>query len=137
MQTRANFGSDLTDRNDTRLHMNGEGWPLTATYRDGFAGNGRTNITNLSADLGATANYNPSRFHWLALKTTVGTQYVNSRLDQNEADGTTLPPGATTAGQGSTPGSNEAFTIQKTWGMFVEESGADSRPPVPHRRAAL
>jgi TonB-linked SusC/RagA family outer membrane protein len=124
LQTRANFGSDLTDRNDTRLHMNGEGWPLTATYRDGFAGNGRTNITNLSADLGATANYNPSRFKWLALKTTVGTQYNNSRLDQNEADGTTLPPGATTAGQGSTPGSNEAFTIQKTWGMFVEESGA-------------
>jgi TonB-linked SusC/RagA family outer membrane protein len=124
LQTRANFGSDFTDRNDTRLHMNGEGWPLTATYRDGFAGNGRTNITNLTADLGATANYNPSRFRWLALKTTVGTQYVNSRLDQNEADGTTLPPGATTAGQGATPGSNEAFTIQKTWGMFVEESGA-------------
>jgi len=124
LQTRANFGSDFTDRNDTRLHMNGEGWPLTATYRDGFAGNGRTNITNLSADIGATANYNPSRFRWLALKTTVGTQYVNSRLDQNEADGTTLPPGATTAGQGSTPGANEAFTIQKTWGMFVEESAA-------------
>jgi TonB-linked SusC/RagA family outer membrane protein len=124
LQTRANFGSDFTDRNDTRLHMNGEGWPLTATYRDGFAGNGRTNITNLTADIGATANYNPSQFHWLALKTTVGTQYVNSRLDQNEADGTTLPPGATTAGQGSTPGSNEAFTIQKTWGTFVEESAA-------------
>ena len=58
------------DRVDTRLHMNGEGWPLTATYRDGSGGNGRTNITNLSADLGATANYNPSRFTWLSLKTT-------------------------------------------------------------------
>ena len=37
LQTRANFGTDFTDRNDTHLHMNGEGWPLTATYRDGFA----------------------------------------------------------------------------------------------------
>ena len=124
LQTRANFGSDFTDRVDANLHMNGEGWPISATYRDGFAGSGRTNITNLSADLGATANYNPSGFRWLALKTTLGTQYVNSRLDQNEADGTTLPPGATTAGQGSTPFANESFTIQKTWGMFVEEAAA-------------
>ena len=124
LQTRANFGSDFTDRVDDNLHMNGEGWPISATYRDGFAGSGRTNITNLSADLGATANYNPGRFHWLNLKTTVGTQYNNSRLDQNEADGTTLPPGATTAGAGSTPFANESFTIQKTWGVFVEETGA-------------
>ena len=65
--------------------MNGEGWPLTATYRDGQAHNARANITNLSADLGATANYNPSRFTWLNLKTTLGTQYNNYRQDQNSA----------------------------------------------------
>jgi TonB-linked SusC/RagA family outer membrane protein len=124
LQTRANIGTDMTDRNDTRLHENGEGWPLTATYRDGQAFNARTNITNLSADLGATANYNPARFTWLNFKTTVGTQYNNSRLDQNSAGGTTLPPGAITAGQGATPSSNEGFTIQKTWGIFVEEGAA-------------
>jgi TonB-linked SusC/RagA family outer membrane protein len=124
LQTRANFGSDFTDRVDTRLHMNGEGWPLTATYRDGQANNGRTNITNLTADIGATANYNPSKFKWLNLKTTIGTQYNNSRLDQNTAEGTTLPPGAITAGQASTRDASEGFTIQKTWGTFIEESGA-------------
>ncbi len=124
LQTRANVGTDLADRVDTRLHMNGEGWPLTATYRDGFAGNGRTNITNISADLGATANYNPSRFAWLNLKTTVGTQYNNYRLDQNEADGTTLPPGAVIAGAGATPFADESFTLSKTWGIFVEEGAA-------------
>ncbi|MEP6494125.1 MAG: SusC/RagA family TonB-linked outer membrane protein [bacterium] len=124
LQTRANFGTDLTDRNDTRLHMNGEGWPLTSTYRDGEAFNARTNITNLSADLGATANYNPSRFQWLNLKTTLGTQYNNSRLDQNSAGGTTLPPGAITASAGSTKSASEGFTIQKTWGVFVEQSAA-------------
>jgi TonB-linked SusC/RagA family outer membrane protein len=124
LSTRANIGSDLTDRVDTRLHENGEGWPLTATYRDGQAFNGRTNITNLSADLGATANYNPARFTWLNLKTTLGTQYNNFRQDQNSAGGTTLPPGAITAGQGATPSSSESFTIQKTWGIFVEEGAA-------------
>lgn len=124
LSTRANIGTDLADRVDTRLHMNGEGWPLTTTYRDGFAANGRTNITNLSADLGATANYNPKRFTWLNLKTTVGTQYNNYRLDQNEADGTTLPPGAITAGSGATRDADEGFTISKTWGIFVEEGAA-------------
>src|SRR6185295_17560037 len=94
LQTRANVGTDLTDRVDTRLHLNSEGWPLSATYRDGQAFNARTNVTNLSADVGATANYNPSRFTWLNLKTTIGTQYNNYRLDQNNAGGTTLPPGA-------------------------------------------
>jgi len=124
IQSRANFGADFTDRVDTRLHENGEGWPLTATYRDGQAFNARTNIMNLSADIGATANYNPSRFNWLNFKTTVGTQYNNSRLDQNQAGGTTLPPGAITASAGATNSASEGFTIQKTWGIFVEEGAA-------------
>jgi len=124
LQTRANFGTDMADRVDNNLHMNGEGWPLTSTYRDGQAQNGRANITSISADLGATANYNPSRFNWLALKTTVGTQYSNFRQDQNVASGTTLPPGAVTASSGATPGSSENYALQKTWGIFVEEGAA-------------
>src|SRR6185503_19506327 len=125
LSTRANFGTDLSDRVDTRLHMNGEGWPLTTTYRDGQAFNSRTNITNLSSDLAATANYNPSRYAWLTFKTTLGTQYNNYRLDANDARGTTLPPGATTASAGATnSGTGESFTLQKTWGIFVEEAAA-------------
>jgi TonB-linked SusC/RagA family outer membrane protein len=124
LSTRANIGADFADRVDNRLHMNNEGWPLTSTYRDGFAGNGRVNITNLSADLGATANYNPSRFSWLNLKTTVGTQYNNFRQDQNLASGTTLPPGAQTASAGATPGATEGYSLSKTWGIFVEEAAA-------------
>jgi len=124
LSSRANFGADFADRVDNRLHMNQEGWPLTSTYRDGFAGNGRTNITNLSADIGATANYNPSRLTWLNLKTTVGTQYNNSRLDQNTASGTTLPPGAVTASAGATAGASEGYSLTKTWGVFVEEAAA-------------
>ena len=124
LSTRANVGTDLTDRVDQNLHMNGEGAPLSATYRDGFSGNARTNVTNLTADLGATANYNPSRWTWMALKTTIGTQYNNYRLDQNEADGTTLPPGAQTSQQATTAAVFEGTTIQKTWGIFAEEAMA-------------
>jgi TonB-linked SusC/RagA family outer membrane protein len=124
LQTRANVGTDFTDRNEQDLHLNGEGWPISQTFRDGFAGNYRTNINSLSADLGATANYNPSRLRWLNLKTTVGTQYSNYRLDQNSAEGQTLPPGAVTASSGATPNATEGTTIQKTWGIFVEEGAA-------------
>ncbi len=124
LATRANIGTDFTDRNEQDLHMNGEGWPISSTYRDGFAGNYRTNINTLSADLSGTANYNPSRFRWVNFKTTVGTQYTNYRLDQNAAEGQTLPPGAVTASAGATPNASEGTTIQKTWGMFVEEAAA-------------
>jgi TonB-linked SusC/RagA family outer membrane protein len=121
LQTRANFGTDFADRVDYNLHMNGEGWPISATYRDGEARNGRDNITSITADLGATANYNPSRYNWLNLKTTVGTQYGNYREDRNTATGTSLPPGAVTAPAGAIPSVNEATTLQKTWGIFAEQ----------------
>ena len=122
LSSRANFGVDYTGRVDQNLHKNGDGWPLTATYRDGEARNSRANITNLSADLGATANYNPMT--WLNLKTTLGTQYVNYRIESNTATGTTLPPGAVTATAGATASVSEATTMQKTWGIFLEESAA-------------
>jgi TonB-linked SusC/RagA family outer membrane protein len=122
LSTRANLGTDFTDRNEQDLHMNGEGWPINSTFRDGFAGNYRTNVNTLSADVGATANYNPSRYRWLNSKTTVGSQYTNYRLDQNAATGRTLPPGAVTASSGATPNATESTVIQKTVGVFVEEA---------------
>ena len=137
LQTRANFGTDFTDRVDTRF----------AHERRRLADHGdiprriraatvaRTSPT--SQPTSARRRTTIRRVPWLALKTTLGTQYNNYRLDQNEADGTTLPPGAHDGRPGSTPASNEGFTIQKTWGMFVEESRRDSRSAVPHRRGSL
>jgi TonB-linked SusC/RagA family outer membrane protein len=122
LQARANLGTDIAARVDNRLHLNGEGWPITATYRDGEAANSRANITNISADMSATANYNPARFAWMNLKTTLGTQYNNFRQESNTAIGTTLPPGAVTVSAGATPSASEAFTIQKTLGVFIEEA---------------
>jgi TonB-linked SusC/RagA family outer membrane protein len=122
LQTRANFGTDLAVRVENRLHMNGEGWPLTATYRDGEAANSRANFTNLSGDVSATANYNPAKYAWMNLKTTLGTQYNNFRQDQNTASGQTLPPGAVTASAGAIPSASESYTLQKTLGVFIEEA---------------
>lgn len=124
LQTRANVGEDFADRVDEDLNMNGEGAPITSTQRDGFAANARTNISNLSADVGATANYNPSRYRWLGLKTTLGSQYVNTRQDQNLAQGVTLPPGAQTASAGATASASEATTLTKTLGVFVQQDAA-------------
>ena len=124
LETRGNVGTDLTDRVDYNVIQNGEGAPITATYRDGYAGNGRTNLTNLSFDASATANYNPSRFQWMNMKTTLGTQYTNYRRSQNRAEAQTLPPGATTATAGATPFASQADSLTKTLGIFVEEAVA-------------
>ncbi|MEO5814398.1 MAG: SusC/RagA family TonB-linked outer membrane protein [Gemmatimonadaceae bacterium] len=122
LTNRANVGTDLTDRNDHDLRFRGETPPLNATYRLGFAGNGRTNIRNLTVDLGSTANYNPSKFTWMNLKTTGGIQYNNYQLDQNTASGTDIPPGAQTPGSAASPSADEATTLQRTLGFFAEQA---------------
>jgi TonB-linked SusC/RagA family outer membrane protein len=120
--TRVNVGNDLTDRVDNDLRLRGEAPPLTATYRDGFAGDGRTDIRNTTANISSTASFNPRP--WLNSKTTAGVQYVNYNLDQAAAEGTTLPPGAQTAGSGATKNSVEATTLAKTLGAFLEQAVA-------------
>ncbi|GLC25992.1 SusC/RagA family TonB-linked outer membrane protein [Roseisolibacter agri] len=122
LSTRANIGNDFTARTDENIRYRGDGPPITAIYRDGFKGNARTSLRNLSADLAATASANLTS--WANSKTTLGTQYVNYKLDQNSATGTQLSPGGQTAGSGATPNATEATTIQKTLGIFLEEAVA-------------
>ncbi|MGZ8377149.1 MAG: SusC/RagA family TonB-linked outer membrane protein [Gemmatirosa sp.] len=120
LSTRANIGNDFTARVDENIRFRGDGPPITAIYRDGFKGNARTGLRNLSADLAATASANLTS--WANSKTTLGTQYVNYMLDQNSATGTQLSPGGQTAGSGATPSATEATTIQKTLGIFIEQA---------------
>jgi TonB-linked SusC/RagA family outer membrane protein len=122
LQIRANVGTDLTDRADQDLLLRGEGPPITATYRQGFADAARADIRSLSSDIGATATFNPRP--WLNSKTTLGTQYVNYQFKQVEALGTNLTPGTQTASGGATPSAFEATTLQKTLGLFIEEAVA-------------
>lgn len=121
-QNRLTFGNDLTDRVDDNLLFRGEGPPITATYRNGFKENTRTDIRNLTADLSSSATWVPRG--WLNLKTTAGAQYIYYTFEQNLAGGEDLPPGTQTAGAAATEYSNEATTLQKTLGLFVEEAAA-------------
>jgi TonB-linked SusC/RagA family outer membrane protein len=118
--TRINVGNDLTDRVDDDLRLRGEGPPLTATYRDGFAGQGRSDIRTTSVNGSSTASFNP--LGWLNTKTTVGVNYINYSFDQAAAEGTTLPPGAQTPSSGAQAAAPAATTIRKTLGLFIDEA---------------
>jgi len=122
LQNRATVGNDYTSRVDDNLLLRGEGPPLTANYRLGFKQNSRTDIRNFTIDLGSTASYNTS--DWLNFKTTAGVQYINYLFELGSATGTQLAPGAQTADGGAVPSVDEATTLQKTLGVFVEQSAA-------------
>jgi outer membrane receptor protein involved in Fe transport len=121
-QVRATVGDDFADRVDNSLLFNGEGPPITATYRNGFKTNARTDLRNTTADIGSTMQYNHSA--WLNFKTTVGMQYQNSLFSQNVADGDELPPGAQTPNGALIRSASEGTTIQRTFGLFIEEAAS-------------
>ena len=120
-QGRSDVGYDLTDRVDFNICMfatcNNFG-----TNRLGFAYDARTNIRNFTWNTSGTINVNP--VSWLNSKTTFGIQYVNFLSQRITAGGTTLPPGAQTPGQGTTPSVSNATSPQSTLGAFIEESAA-------------
>lgn len=119
-QVRMTVGDDFTDRVDDQFLFNGEGPPITATYRNGFKSNVRTDIRNTTVDLANTMQYNlSSRYQF---KTTVGVQYQNSSFRQNNASGNELPPGAQTPNGALTRTASEGTTVERTIGAFVEEA---------------
>ncbi len=122
LQVRGTIGNDQTARSDQDLLLNGEGPPITSRYREGFADAQRSDIRNLSADIGATATFNPTPS--VNSKTTVGTQYVDYSRQQTEAYGQYLSPGSSTANGGASPQAFENSVFQKTLGVFVEEAVA-------------
>ncbi len=119
MQNRANIGLDFASRVDDNLLLRGQGPPITSNYRKGFKDNNRTQLDNLSADLGSTGTWQPRPS--LGFKTTVGAQYVSYQLDQGDAFASDLPPGTQTAGAGAVQSAGESTTITKTLGLFVDE----------------
>ncbi len=122
LQNRMTFGNDFADRVDDRFLANGEGPPITSTYRNGFKTNTRVDLRNTTLDLGSTASYNP--LAWVNLKATVGAQYVNSLSQMGQASGTELPPGAQTPNGAVTRTGSETTTLVKTFGVFVEGAAA-------------
>ena len=121
-QVRGTIGDDFADRVDNNLLLNGEGPPITATYRNGFKSNVRSDIRNTTVDMGSTMQMNFSSS--VNFKTTFGAQYQQSTTARNEANGTELPPGAQTPNGAVTRSSVEATSLQRTFGVFVEEAAS-------------
>jgi TonB-linked SusC/RagA family outer membrane protein len=119
---RATIGDDFGDRVDESLLFNGEGPPISATYRNGFKEVTRQDQRNTTANLTSTWSYNPR--NWLNLKTSAGIQYVNTSLEQSVASGEELPPGAQTPNGAVTREGSEATTFVRTLGFYLEEAAA-------------
>ncbi|WP_373060462.1 SusC/RagA family TonB-linked outer membrane protein, partial [Gemmatimonas sp.] len=119
LANRATVGTDYTGRNDENLLLRGEGPPLTATTRLGARGINRVNISNVTVDLGSTASYSLVNF---VLKTTVGAQYIGFRSTAAATGATQLAPGSQSVGSGTIPSVSEGTTLQKTFGVFIEQA---------------
>ena len=65
-----------------------------------------------------------TRLTWLNSRTTFGHAVRRYQLDQGQCSGTELPPGAQTCSSLIVPNADEATTLAKTLGFFVEQSVA-------------
>src|SRR6185503_1153788 len=113
------LGVDYTSRYDYALNRRGEGTPVSSTNRLGYAFDDRTAIRNLSLDLGSSSTWRPMAN--ASVRSTIGTQYVDYYLEQNNADAAQLAPGTVTPNSGTVLSPTSAATYQKTLGAFIEE----------------
>ena len=119
-------------RRHTILHMNGEGWPLTATYRDGF-GAERSH-----------EHHRTSRPTSAPRPTTIRRGSTGWRSRPRSARSTTTPPGPERGRRHHAPtgrddgrtgldtGSNERLHDSEDVGHLRRGVGRASRPAVPH-----
>ena len=119
MQNRATLGVDYTGRYDYALNRRGEGTPVNSTNRLGYAFDDRGVIRNLSMDVGSTSTWRPREA--IAVRSTLGTQYVNYYFERNNADGQQLAPGAVTPNSGTILSPTSFADYSKTLGAFIEE----------------
>jgi TonB-linked SusC/RagA family outer membrane protein len=121
MANRMTVGNDWTGRSDDNLLYRGEGPPLTAVTRLGSRGINRVFMNNATVDLGSTAQYDLAG---LALKTTVGAQYVSFRVSIAQAGANQLAPGSQNVASGTQPTVYDSAATQRTLGVFVEQGAA-------------
>ncbi|MGZ8377151.1 MAG: SusC/RagA family TonB-linked outer membrane protein [Gemmatirosa sp.] len=115
---RANAGVDYTSLTDEEYCLNAQCTNF-GTNRQGFrsATRGRQFVYDLNAN--AAANFRP--IEWMGSTTTIGAQWVSNRFDRNGAFGTNLPPGGLTVTQASVQTADEATTVSRTQGAFVQQ----------------
>ena len=122
LSNRAVIGQDYTARDDGNLLQRGEGPPLSATTRLGSRGISRVNISNFTVDASSAASFSPMSS--LNFKTTLGAQYINAYTSVAQSGSTQLAAGAQTVQAGASPSVFEQSAVQKTVGLFVDQSVA-------------
>ena len=115
---RANAGVDFTSQTDEEYCLNSQCTNF-GTNRQGYrqATRGRQFVYDLNAN--AAANFRP--LEWMGSTTTIGGQWVDNRFDRNGAFGTNLPPGGLTVTQAAIYTADEATTVSRTQGAFVQQ----------------
>ncbi|HLA91894.1 MAG TPA: SusC/RagA family TonB-linked outer membrane protein [Gemmatimonadaceae bacterium] len=119
LQNDATLGMDLLVRDNSDLCRLNNCVPQ-GTQRQGFVSAAKNNNRNLSFKLTSTATWNVRP--WAHLKSTVGTDYINSENDAATSSGTVLPPGASQVNDAATRNGTQIWpTATKTLGFFVQE----------------
>jgi TonB-linked SusC/RagA family outer membrane protein len=119
LQNDATVGIDLIARDNLDLCRLANCVPQ-GTQRTGYVSSQKSNNRNVSFKLASTATWDVRP--WANLKTTVGTDYLNSMEDNAFARGDVLPPGGSTVASASTKTASSQWpTATKTLGFFVQE----------------
>ncbi len=118
---RGNFGVDYTGRVDSDL-CRFEECSDFGSSRLGFKVDNRTGLYAYTADIGATGRFTLTED--IGTTTTVGAQFYRNLFDRNGANGSQLPPGATSVSAGAVPGSSESTSESRTLGAFIEQNVA-------------
>ncbi|HET6681889.1 MAG TPA: SusC/RagA family TonB-linked outer membrane protein [Gemmatimonadaceae bacterium] len=114
---RGNIGVDYINRLDTQLCRFED--CTSASNREGFKEDNRTNFFIYTTNVGATATRQLT--DRLASETAVGVQYYRNVFDRNGAFGRGLPPGATTVTAGAEQLADETTSETRTLGAYVEQ----------------
>jgi TonB-linked SusC/RagA family outer membrane protein len=118
LSTRANLGFDFVMNHRKSLTRFEQG-PCCGTSRQGSVSDTRTEDDQYTADIGATATFNPTSS--INTKTSVGVQYFRAYNDQSSGSGSNLTPGATQAGAGATESASSGTATTVTFGNYAEE----------------
>lgn len=114
---RANFGLDYTQRHETQICRFGD--CTSTTDRLGFKIDNRTNYFVYTLDAGATASRQLN--DKVESQTSAGFQFYRNVFNRNGAQGTNLPPGATTVTAGAIPSADESNSESRTLGGYLEQ----------------
>jgi TonB-linked SusC/RagA family outer membrane protein len=116
-----NFGVDYAGRYETQI-CRFANCPDVGSDRLGFKRDNRSKYFTYTADAAGSGTH---RFTDAIMSTTtLGVQFVRNAFSRNGAEGTTLPPGATTVTAGAVKNADETSSESRTLGSFIEEQVA-------------